>query len=515
MNLKAKNTHPSSFLYIVFALAIPILVSRILFLNVAAGNDESMYYILGEETLKGNVPYSTFYEMKPPLLFFNYAIVALFFSKSVLGLHLAGLFVSILNTILFYYLICKILDRDKGLISALVFFTLISSPQLCGLYLLSEHFVLIFVFLSLIWIVKSNSEQNKNLFISGFFLGIGVLTKQSAIFFIPLHLYLLSEYYQPFTYLKKISVLVAGGLSILLVTLFYLFATDSATDAYYWILKHSQAYTTKNTISDSFEPFKFFLSVFVTNHIVFLILAGIGFSISAINKLKKEVIIGLLLFCIGIIALLPGLRFYSQYWILLVPSLALMSSYILNLEYKLKQIKYIIPLACLIHFGLNYRDFFPKDKDAFISSTFGGQNFKELKLLSEKLEKIMKKDETFLALGGIPQTYLYTNKSPITHHVWTPMISFKNKECEKYRTEFKTSFETNPPDYVFFSYNPYHWSFTKDASQEIYNYVFRQVNNNYQKIMAIDLIAPKEIVAGNEIFNFTEKENSMVVYKRK
>jgi 4-amino-4-deoxy-L-arabinose transferase-like glycosyltransferase len=192
------------FFFAIIIIFIPIFISRIFYLDVAAGADESMYYLLGQETLKGNLPYSTFYEMKPPFLFFNFALVALFTSGSVFSLHLAALFLALLNTFLCFFITNKLLNFEKGAISALVFFTLISSPHLCGPYLLGEHFVLFYLLLSLLFLFNTESFKKVNFFICGVLFGIAVLTKQTAIFFTPLYLFLLSQYFHQEHYLKKL-----------------------------------------------------------------------------------------------------------------------------------------------------------------------------------------------------------------------------------------------------------------------------------------------------------------------
>ena len=489
-------------------------MSRIYLLDFPAGNDESLYYLLGNETLKGNIPYSTFYEMKPPFLFYNYAYIVFLFGYSVKGLHLGALWISMLNAVLMYAFVHKYFSAKKAVQASVLFWILISSPFLNGMYLVAEHFVLLYTLGAMYFVVSHDDKEKVRLFIAGLLIGIAVLTKQTAVFFIPAITYLLWRNKEGISFIQKMIWTGAGGLSLLLCNLMVLYFLGSLDEAYYWIISHGKAYTSKVGFGEGMTNLKHVLSLFIKNYWIPLLLVLGGLASMYLNKKTDYLLFVLLLVGGSLIALFPGLRFYSQYWILLLPGITLSGVWVTELKPGLKNTGLIFSFLLLASVLSQYKSYFPKNKELYADNLFGGQYFSKTALLSAKLDRIITKDENLLVLGGLPQTYLYTEKEPFTRHVWTSMINYKSKKCEEFRKELIADFEKTKPEYVLFSYNPYHWTMTKNHTDEIYNYMYRQVRMNYDKIMAVDL-DNSHFYYQEQVGNLQEKANSIFVYKRR
>ena len=510
MQTKLKNINIHTGFAIVIALIV--LLSRILFLDVAAGNDESMYALLGSKTLEGNALYTTFYEMKPPFLFYNYALIAIFVKNSVIALHVAALILSLINSSWIYFLTKELIDEKKSAVASLLFFTLSSSPYLVGTYLVSEHITLFFLLSAmLILLVKSNNVYT-SLGVSGALFAISVLTKQSGVFFGPVFLLMLYFLKEEISYVKKLSYFSFGGIAIVLLTSLMLYSTRSLEDAFYFLFTHSQKYTSSLSIDIGLQSLSYFSQVFIKNHWlpIFLALLGIGTLIK--QGLKSQHYIIFLFLFMGILSIFPGFRFYYQYWILLIPSIAILGSMGLTFIRDEKSYQWITLGSIGLHIFFNLSSYFPIDKDKLINAIYPGQYFKEIKLLSLKLKRQMNKEDQILVLGATPQVYMYTDRSPITRHIWTPMISYPNDRCKQYREELIATYEEVKPKYIFFSYAPIHWTLTTDLSDEIYRYMYNQVSSNYQKIMAIDL-KTGQIFGDDTVLSFEEKNNTIFIYK--
>jgi hypothetical protein len=499
---------------ILILTATVVLVSRVLFLDFPAGNDESMYFLLGHETLKGNIPYSSFYEMKPPFLFYNYAYIVFLFGYTVKGLHLGALFISILNTGLMYALCLKLFSRQKAILASVFFWVLISLPILNGMYLLGEHFVLFYLQGALFFIASRDENEVFRLLTAGALTAIAALTKQTAVFFIPALIYLLRMNKEGIVFSKKLIWTGAGGILLLFLNILVLYFTGSLNDAFYWIISHGKAYSSPTGMSEAITNFTFFFSQFFKTCWLPILLTIGGLVSLFINKKSETLILVLLLLGGAFLGLLPGLRFYSQYWILLIPAMCLSVIWVSDLKPNLPWINFLVPAILFFFLMSQNKTYFPKNHYAYADSLFGGQYFSKTALLSSKLDRILTKNDKLMVMGGLPQAYLYTSKDPLSRHVWAPMISFTSSQCEVFRQELISDFENTKPDYVLFSYNPYHWTLSNGKSDEIYNYAFRQVRANYDKIMAIDLDNSQMYYQDN-IAGFGEKANSIFVYKRR
>ena len=68
-----------------------LLLTRYHFLDVPLERDESAYAYMGKLALEGGAPYRDFYEMKPPLIFYAYAVLVKVFGFSFVGLRWAAM----------------------------------------------------------------------------------------------------------------------------------------------------------------------------------------------------------------------------------------------------------------------------------------------------------------------------------------------------------------------------------------------------------------------------------------
>ena len=77
-------------------LAITTLI-RLQYLDMPLERDESIYSYIGKLALNGGKPYVDFFEMKPPVMFYSYALLVGIFGYSATGVHLAATALAALN----------------------------------------------------------------------------------------------------------------------------------------------------------------------------------------------------------------------------------------------------------------------------------------------------------------------------------------------------------------------------------------------------------------------------------
>jgi hypothetical protein len=295
-------------------------------------------------------------------------------------------------------------------------------------------------------------------------------------------------------------------------TLFYLFMTNAIDEAYYFLFSHSREYIESIGFKAGMPSLKFLGLKFLTDHILIIILSVIGLYYLIKKKESYIQLAAVLLLIFGLDSIIPGYRYLPQYWILVIPGISILASEGLGFIKNIKLQNILTLSVIFLHILINISTLFVSDKDGFVNSIFNSQALKEIKILSKKIKNRMDEKDNLLVLGAIPQVYLYSSKSPFTRHVWTTMISNNNERCAEYRNELIEKYHEVKPEYIFFSYNPYHWSAMKNSSDQIYKYMFKQVSNKYQKIMAMDLDTGI-LYADDEVLGFKEKNNSMFIYR--
>jgi hypothetical protein len=210
-----------------------------------------------------------------------------------------------------------------------------------------------------------------------------------------------------------------------------------------------------------------------------------------------------------VLCVLPGFRFYYQYWILFFPILVLALPGIISLQQR--AFLYIIPVALLLHLFLAKGHYFPNNVDEKMDQIFDGQNFSSIKKLSKALERSIQKTDDIVILGAMPQPYLYTNKNPKTPHIWTTMISLDNQVCADYRNQLLQYIKDDKPKYVVFSYCSYHWILQNQASKDFYKSLYQQVNLAYKPFISIDTKNKKLSYQSSE--SIVEARDKIVIYE--
>jgi len=162
-----------------------VVFVRINLLGIPFERDEGAYQYFGQLVLEGKKPYLDFYEMKPPGIFYSYALLNWIFGSSVERAHAAFLFLNVF-TIFFLYLIGKkLLDNLCGAIVGMSYGILSLGPHVAGFTTQAEHLITFFSSAGLLALVMAFQYKKLVFFFSGGLLfGFSLLIKQSAIFFV-------------------------------------------------------------------------------------------------------------------------------------------------------------------------------------------------------------------------------------------------------------------------------------------------------------------------------------------
>lgn len=135
--------------------------------------DESTFILMGQSVSDGNLPYDRLWDLKPPLLFYFFALIEKIFPHSFLAIRFFGTVIVFLSAVLLLK-ISKQVGLKNGFLIALGYVLLSSEfGSLQGV--MSEHFAVFFLLLGFYFF--NRKKKLLDFFIAGLALGCAILCK--------------------------------------------------------------------------------------------------------------------------------------------------------------------------------------------------------------------------------------------------------------------------------------------------------------------------------------------------
>ncbi|HQW03314.1 MAG TPA: glycosyltransferase family 39 protein [Saprospiraceae bacterium] len=507
----------------VLALAFIVItsVSRIILAGNPMSRDEGAYGYLGKLAAKGLTPYLDFYEMKPPMLYYLYGLGGSLFGFTDLGLRLFGLVLTLCSSFLIFLILSRYISKHFALVGAALFSILSLNPFSFGFAMVAEHLVNTLVLVSLYLVHKSYDRKGLlYLLLAGTAFATAILTKQTAILFSPVFLlcFILARQQKPwFTQ----SIQFAAGVLIPVAALAILFIINGAfSEAMYWLT----TYPAKYASSVSPEEGKIYLRYFSKNISFFQLTLFITAALALIANLiwikKKPFTWFMTYFIIALLTVIPGFRFYGQYWMLIFAPMALMTAAALNQAEKLKPRLGILAAGIVMvlmagELIIHSEYYFGKSMSAEVEKLYKNNPFGPIRKLSTYAGSLMKEDDTFMVFGSEPQAYLYADKIAPSKHVFMSMISKHDEKSKTFISEAMNDLEQKQPTYVLYNFFMYSWGLTEKSNDKLYSASFSQVINHYTPVAAYNMNSKSFLYAKDGDQIDASIANQVILFKRK
>ena len=104
------------------AVFVAILASRLPGVNQPFGRDQGIFACMGQNILKGSVPYRDMWDQKPPGIHFTYALLMWLFGDSMRVMQVADLLAFVLTAFLVYSVVRDISGMRAGVFAMLIYF---------------------------------------------------------------------------------------------------------------------------------------------------------------------------------------------------------------------------------------------------------------------------------------------------------------------------------------------------------------------------------------------------------
>lgn len=265
-NLKLNNVYIEYFLLFLF-----LFITQLSLINYEIIDwDIATYMVVANDIGNGNLPYTSQWDDKGPLLYYFYYFLSFISGDNFLIFKIFSDIVLFLITLNLYLIIKKLFPNNNGspFLGSMIYLLFMSLPWATSEY--SELFTLFFLSFSINMILNYfKNNRNQYLFISGILFGMSTLTNQGSgifIFGFVLLLFLENNFYQDI--LKFIS-----GIALPHILFLFIYFINGSTEIYITTLfKIPLVYTSSGSNNSINELLVFVRELYFSNIDLFVIL---------------------------------------------------------------------------------------------------------------------------------------------------------------------------------------------------------------------------------------------------
>jgi hypothetical protein len=473
---------------LVAAVFVTILASRLPAVNQPFGRDQGIFACVGQNILKGSVPYRDLWDQKPPGIHFTYALLMWLFGDSMRVMQVADLLAFMLAAYLVYSVLKEIRGVRAGVLALLVYF-FYSDPLFYGYgngywaRSQSETYMVPFLVAGLWAFVRFLRLRSGWLaWLAGFLWGAAFLFKYTAIFY-PLcalaFMGLCSSSVEgrlsrrTLRSLGRTSIMVGCGFGASLAPFIVYFAAHRALEdlidvTVLYNLKYASAVGVgKWGLSRAFGQV-----VKWTMRNPFLWLTGMAGVVAFAGRIRRKEMGGILLLWLAAswAAIAVNRRYFHYYFIQIVPPLAMLSGSMLDLciGWMRKRRLWILILpalaACIVFLVADVqkvRRNLKPDLDFALGKTSrpeywsrfvtGDFSFLADLYLAEYLEERTDQEDAIFIFGFEPLVYFLAERRPAGRYIYNDPVTVGHggpDEAAVGIEQMVTDLESSKPAYV-------------------------------------------------------------------
>jgi hypothetical protein len=481
--------------------------ARLHLLDVPLERDEGEYAYAGQLILQGIPPYGEIYNMKMPGIYGAYALILLACGQTHGGIHLGLLIVNIATIILLFLLGKRLCDPLAGVIGAGSFAVLSLSPSVQGMFANAEHFVILAAVAGLFLLLRAIESGRRNLFfLSGLLLGVAFLMKQHGAAFI-----LCGGLFLLYSEINRRPVIVPAmalrclifGAGVLIpfgITCLVLLWAGVFEKFWFWTFVYAREYVSSVPISVGLGLLKRQLSAIIGSSLFLWVLAGIG--ITALlwdRKVRNQRSFIGMFSLFSFLSICPGLYFRPHYFILLLPSLALLVGIAISSMERLftttkfsalRKTPVVLAILALVYSGLGQKGLLFHLTPAQISrAVYGANPFPESLEIAAYIRENSSKNDRIAVLGSEPQIYFYADRRGATGYIYTYALMEKHSYARKMQREMVREIESALPKFLVFVNVSTSWLVRPDSEKLIFQWVRKYCREHYDVVGIVDILS--------------------------
>ena len=527
-----KSSTPWALLAVLAALVFVAYV-RLRVADIPLERDEGEYAYAGQLILQGIPPYGLAYNMKFPGTYYAYAMILALFGQTPWGIHV-GLMLVNAATILFVFAIGRRLLGDfAGAVAGVSFAILSIDRWIFGVFAHATHFVVLAALAGLLMLLRAIDDERRSSFLwSGVLLGLSVLMKQHAVFFLPLGAALVfwsdsrGVGRAAWASVKRIGVMGLGVLLPVAVVVVPLAAQGVLGRFWFWTIRYASAYASEIPVSNALPNLAEGFKAVTPASLVFWVLGALGLAALWVARWEpraKVVLTGLLV--ASFLAMCPGFYFREHYFILVLPAVALLCGVAVGslrqiLERALSRavagaLAVAVLVAAIGLYVTREREYLFSMGARELSRTMYGTNpFIEAVEIAEYIRDRTDKNDRIAVLGSEPEIYFYADRKAATGYIYTYALMEPQPYAKTMQEEMIREIESAHPRYLVYCRIPISWMAKKESDQGIVHWGNRYVQQCYDPVGVADIFSGTEsgIVWGEQAVRKYEARSADLVY---
>lgn len=533
----------SQWVYVGIAMLFVLIaiIARTKLASIPFERDEGTYSLIGQLLLEGKKCYVDFYEMKLPGLFYCYAAVAAFFGKTIEGMHLGFMVITLISTIAVFFSAKLLFDTRAAAVAAISFSILTLNKFASGFTAQAEHLVVMWAMLGLWFTLRAmNNGRKWEYLIAGFFLGMSLLIKPAGAFFaLGAGLFMAINYLKPLN-IKQLLIdgsLLVGGFAISLAIFLGIVAMQGTwSEMMFWMVDIPKSYVSALPFStpdpndyDGMRMLSYSMNQITESHKGLWYFGGLGVILIWISKteLYKKAGITLLLI-LAFISVSPGLRFYGHYFIQFMPALALaLAACVYSADDVLNKLNIkvggtvVFVLFLLISFVVvnsQKEYYFSPNQFQILREVYGMNPFVESKPVADKVKSMANPGDQLMVWGSEPQINFYAQMPSPTRHTFIAVTNIPLEKTKAWREEIKKDVDEKKPRFMVICNHGISWQMRSEQDQELFKYAYETANKYYDLVGYADMIPGQKPVFVWDQAALTYKPKGkeyLVVFKRK
>lgn len=483
-------------------------------LSVPLERDEGEYAYTAQLILQGIPPYAEAYSMKMPGIYGVYAILLTVFGKTHTGIHLGLLVVNIVTIFLLFVWVRSSFDPLAAVVASASFAVLSLHYSVLGAFANAEHFVILAAVGGTLLLVKAiSSERPKLLLWSGLLFGIAFIIKQHGLAFAAFAaVYLLTAELKcrPVVWRRSILrwFLFVVGVSLPFGLTCLLFWSFGVFDKFwFWTFTYTRDYVSLVPLLQGIKLLKGTIFTIISSSIFIFILAVVGFFYLFWNtRYRSKVILVLLFTVFSWLAVCPGLYFRPHYFVLALPSIALLSAICISSLYVTlrnrnvakfsKILVLLLILISLFHSVYYQRDYLFHLAPKMVARRIYGLNpFPESLEIARYIRENSSQNDRIAVIGSEPQIYFYANRRAATRYIYTYPLMESHPYASDMQKEMIYEIESARPEFLIFVNVMSSWLLRPTSERTIF-FWFRDYQQKYYKtIGVIDIVSPEKTIS--------------------
>jgi hypothetical protein len=483
--------------------------------------DEGEYAYAGQLLLQGIPPYRWLYNFKMPGVYAAYAVIMAALGQTPAGIHFGFCLVNLGAIVLMYFLSRRFLDPPASLAAAATFALLSLSQAVVGLAGHATQLVVLAALGGIILLLRGQERGSvRTIFLSGLLCGVAFLMKQPGGAFGLLGLAQLawSAREESPTHSKKhgtrMAAFCAGVLAPIVLTILWLWYAGVWQKFWFWTVAYASIHASVETWSFGRDRLALFFAGLKWDGLLWLWAAAGLICVFVIGRGRRFFPIALLV--LSAAAVCPAFFFSPHYFILLLPSIALLAGYALQAA-AWRKIPWILFAVCWSVIVLNRRDvFFAMTLEQISDKTYGRNNFEAYPAIGDYLRSHTPPGATMAILGSEPELLFYAHRRSVTGYIYMYDLVEDQPLREKMQRELIDEVENGKPDLVVFVNLTPSWLPSRPENLAAIHQWLMHYTESFYEPYGVATFPPTGVFWGTTSFERVPfKERFLWIFKRK